>query len=116
MWCGNSLNLNLNRQNARPRQLPHHNSSLSPTMTLSITVKTLQQKQFKVDAEPSDTVAQLKAKIEATNGAPVANQKLVYAGKILSDEKTVEECNIKEKDFLVLMVSKVSSSLPLSYL
>ncbi|KIO28437.1 hypothetical protein M407DRAFT_14718 [Tulasnella calospora MUT 4182] len=75
-------------------------------MTLSITVKTLQQKQFKVDAEPSDTVLQLKEKIEATNGAPIANQKLVYAGKILADEKTVEECNIKEKDFLVLMVSK----------
>ncbi|KAG9007068.1 hypothetical protein FRB90_009573 [Tulasnella sp. 427] len=75
-------------------------------MTISITVKTLQQKQFKVDAELSDTVGQLKAKIENANGAPVANQKLVYSGKILSDEKTVEECNIKEKDFLVLMVSK----------
>ncbi|KAG8918067.1 hypothetical protein FRC01_002059 [Tulasnella sp. 417] len=75
-------------------------------MTLSITVKTLQQKQFKVEAELSDTVAQLKQKIEATNGAPVANQKLVFSGKILADEKTVEECNIKEKDFLVLMVSK----------
>ncbi|KAG9041952.1 hypothetical protein FS837_011544 [Tulasnella sp. UAMH 9824] len=81
-------------------------------MTLSITVKTLQQKQFKVDAEPSDTVAQLKEKIEAINGAPVANQKLVYAGKILSDEKTVGECNIKEKDFLVLMVSKPKPAAP----
>ncbi|KAG8944275.1 hypothetical protein FRC04_002071 [Tulasnella sp. 424] len=75
-------------------------------MTLSVTIKTLQQKQFKVDVEPSDTVAQLKEKIEAINGAPVANQKLVYSGKILTDEKTVGECNIKEKDFLVLMVSK----------
>ncbi|KAG8975532.1 hypothetical protein FRC05_005601 [Tulasnella sp. 425] len=75
-------------------------------MTLTVTIKTLQQKQFKVDVEPSDTVAQLKEKIEAINGAPVANQKLVYSGKILADEKTVGECNIKEKDFLVLMVAK----------
>jgi UV excision repair protein RAD23 len=30
-----------------------------------------------------------------------------YAGKILPDDKTIESCGIKEKDFLVLMVSKV---------
>jgi UV excision repair protein Rad23 len=29
-----------------------------------------------------------------------------HSGKVLGDEKTVGECNIKEKDFLVLMVSK----------
>lgn len=29
-------------------------------------------------------------------------------GKILPDTKTVESCGIKEKDFLVLMISKVS--------
>ena len=29
-------------------------------------------------------------------------------GKVLSDDKTVESCEIKEKDFLVLMVSRVS--------
>ena len=29
------------------------------------------------------------------------------AGKVLSDDKTVESCAIKEKDFLVLMVAKV---------
>ena len=32
-----------------------------------------------------------------------------HLGKVLVDEKTVGECNIKEKDFLVLMVSKVCS-------
>lgn len=33
-------------------------------------------------------------------------------GKILNDSKTVESCEIKEKDFLVLMVSKVSPRKP----
>lgn len=32
-------------------------------------------------------------------------------GKILPDTKTVEACEIKEKDFLVLMVSKVCTVL-----
>lgn len=31
-------------------------------------------------------------------------------GKVLPDEKTVEACEIREKDFLVLMVSKVIQS------
>jgi len=35
---------------------------------------------------------------------PVAD--LSHPGKVLGDEKSVGECNIKEKDFLVLMVSK----------
>ncbi|KAG8944276.1 hypothetical protein FRC04_002072 [Tulasnella sp. 424] len=79
-------------------------------MSLTINIKTLQQKQFQVNAEPSETVAQLKEKIETINGAPVANQKLLHSGKVLTDEKTVGECNIKEKDFLVLMVSKARAA------
>ena len=31
------------------------------------------------------------------------------AGKVLNDEKSIESCQIKEKDFLVLMVSKARS-------
>jgi hypothetical protein len=31
-------------------------------------------------------------------------------GKVLPDDKTVEACEIREKDFLVLMVSKVIQS------
>ncbi|TCD70331.1 hypothetical protein EIP91_003960 [Steccherinum ochraceum] len=73
---------------------------------MKITVKTLQQKTFQLDAEGSDTVADLKAKIAEGHGHSVESQKIIYAGKVLPDSKTVESCNIKEKDFLVLMVSK----------
>lgn len=37
------------------------------------------------------------------------------AGKILADDKTIESCGIKEKDFLVLMVSKVPHDYSLIY-
>ena len=33
--------------------------------------------------------------------------KLIYSGRILADEKTLEECQIAEKDFLVLLITKV---------
>ncbi|KAJ8077141.1 UV excision repair protein rad23 [Marasmius tenuissimus] len=73
---------------------------------MKITVKTTQQKVFQIDAEPTDTVGVLKGKIESSQSHPVASQKIIYSGKILADDKTVESCGIKEKDFLVLMVSK----------
>ena len=31
----------------------------------------------------------------------------MHVGKVLDNDKTVQSCEIKEKDFLVLMVSKV---------
>ena len=74
-------------------------------------------------------MADLKKRIEEAHSHPVADQKLIYSGqkreilsihvqrltsphlgKVLPDDKTVEACEIREKDFLVLMVSKVIHS------
>ncbi|GAA5993375.1 hypothetical protein JCM10908_002636 [Rhodotorula pacifica] len=71
-----------------------------------ITFKTLQQKQFFIEAEPTETVADLKKKIEADQGFSVESQKIIFSGKILPDDKTVADANFKEKDFCVVMVSK----------
>ncbi|TIC29553.1 UV excision repair protein Rad23 [Wallemia mellicola] len=71
-----------------------------------VTIKTLQQKVFKVVVEDSDTIATLKQKIEADQGFAVNTQKLIFSGKILADDRTIESLQIKEKDFLVVMVSK----------
>ncbi|GAO50140.1 UV excision repair protein Rad23 [Saitoella complicata NRRL Y-17804] len=73
---------------------------------MKLTLKNLQQQKFTIDVEPSDTVAQIKAKIEEEKGYEAKNQKLIFSGKILGDEKTVEEVGVKEKDFVVCMVSK----------
>jgi len=77
---------------------------------MKITIKTLQQKVFQIDAEGSDTVGDLKKKVQDTQGHAVETQKLIYSGKVLPDDKSIESCAIKEKDFLVLMVSKPKAS------
>ncbi|GMK54431.1 hypothetical protein CspeluHIS016_0110170 [Cutaneotrichosporon spelunceum] len=81
---------------------------------MKITFKTVQNKLFTIDADESETVGGLKVKIQEGQAFPAANQKLIYSGKILKDESTVGELKIKEKDFLVVMVSKPKTPVPTS--
>lgn len=63
---------------------------------------------FSVEVEPTETVATVKDMIVAEKyvlGTP-DSIKLIYSGKILVDDKTIESYSIKEKDFIVCMVSK----------
>ncbi|KAF2182766.1 UV excision repair protein Rad23 [Zopfia rhizophila CBS 207.26] len=77
---------------------------------MKITFKDLKQNKFVIDAEPSETIGEIKAKIQADKGWDVAQQKLIYSGKILQDANTVESYNIEEKGFIVCMVSKPKPS------
>ncbi|ORX90123.1 UV excision repair protein Rad23 [Basidiobolus meristosporus CBS 931.73] len=73
---------------------------------MKLTIKTLQQKQFQIEVDLHDKVSTLKEKIEQSQGFPVAQQKLIFSGKILVDENLVSEYNATERDFMVVMVSK----------
>ncbi|KAG8831351.1 hypothetical protein FRC18_006705 [Serendipita sp. 400] len=77
---------------------------------MKVTIKTLQQKLFTVDVEPEQTIGNIKEKISQEHGHGVETQKLIYSGKVLEDSKVVKDCNFKERDFLVLMVSKAKST------
>jgi UV excision repair protein RAD23 len=66
----------------------------------------LKQQKFVIEAEPSETIAELKAKVEKEKGWEPSVQKLIYSGKILQDDKTIESYNIQEKGFVVCMTQK----------
>mmetsp|Transcript_27686 Transcript_27686/g.36001 ORF Transcript_27686/g.36001 Transcript_27686/m.36001 type:complete len:510 (+) Transcript_27686:232-1761(+) len=72
---------------------------------MKLNVKTLDGKNFSVDVEDSKTFAEVKTAIEQARGdLPADNQKLIHSGKILKDDQTIQEVNIKETDFIVCMV------------
>lgn len=73
-----------------------------------ITIKTLQQQTLQIEIDENKTVLDLKKEIETKKGSEYAVncQKLIYSGKILSDESPLKEYNIEENKFIVVMVTK----------
>lgn len=96
---------------------------------------------FNVEADVNESIADVKNKIKESQGFAMEAQKIIYAGrsmsrsfnqafivheftalifdgelvgKVLGDATTVGQHNIKEKDFLVVMVTKASTPLLLS--
>ncbi|KAG5437677.1 hypothetical protein PCANB_000714 [Pneumocystis canis] len=70
------------------------------------------QEKFTIDnVDPRCTILQVKEMIQESRGHDSNHQKLVYSGKVLLDNKTVESYDIKEKDFIVCMVQKPKQTL-----
>ncbi|KAI1290142.1 UV excision repair protein RAD23 -like protein B [Halotydeus destructor] len=78
---------------------------------MKITVKNLHHQSFTVDIDDNLTVSELKKQIEEVKGSEyaVANQKLIYSGKILEDANVISSYNIEESKFVVVMVTKPKS-------
>ena len=56
---------------------------------MQIFVKTLTGKTITLDVEPDDLVSTAKTKIFNQEGIPVAQQRLIFAGKDLEDGRTL---------------------------
>ncbi|GMN33204.1 hypothetical protein TIFTF001_041850, partial [Ficus carica] len=80
---------------------------------MKVFVKTLRGTHFQIKVKPEDTVADVKWNIEAVQGAdvyPASQQMLIHQGKVLKDATTLEENNVVENSFIVVMLTKTRAS------
>jgi len=71
---------------------------------MQITVKTLTGKKINLTVEITQTIYECKELISNNQGIEVSQIRLIYLGKLLSDEKTLEDYNVLSNNIIHMVL------------
>ncbi|XP_074713941.1 TERF1-interacting nuclear factor 2 isoform X5 [Strix uralensis] len=76
-----------------------------PDPSPSRAAPTLTGKEIEIDIEPTDKVERIKERVEEKEGIPPQQQRLIYSGKQMNDEKTAADYKIQGGSVLHLVLA-----------
>ena len=71
---------------------------------MQVFVKTLTGRTMTIDVEATDSITSIKEKITNREGIPATEQRLIFGGKQLENERTIADYNIQKESTLYLVL------------
>ena len=71
---------------------------------MQITIKTLSGRKLSLNFDVTQKISEIKEQLTEKEGIPVSQIRLIYSGKILKDEITIEEAKIVPDSTLMMMM------------
>ena len=78
---------------------------------MQIKIKTLTGRPIDIDIDANDSIQRIKERVEEKEGIPPTQQRLIFGGKALADDKTVDFYKIAAGNTLHLVLALRGGSL-----
>ncbi|SCU87981.1 LAMI_0D08284g1_1 [Lachancea mirantina] len=77
---------------------------------VTLNFKDFKKERISLELELSAFVSDVKQQLAQLKSCEESQIKLIYSGKVLQDDKTLEDCKLKDGDQVIFMVSKKKST------